>query len=106
MDKWNSFPVKSPEKMDVVLFRENTEDVYSGVEYESGTDEANEVIEFLQKKLNANVRDLSGIGIKPISAFGTKRLVKKAVQYAIDNNRKSVTLGSQGQYNEIYRGCF
>ena len=51
---------------------ENTEDVYSGVEYESGTDEANEVIEFLQKKLNANVRDLSGIGIKPISAFGTK----------------------------------
>ena len=99
-------PVKSPEKMDVVLFRENTEDVYSGVEYESGTDEANEVIEFLQKKLNANVRDLSGIGIKPISAFGTKRLVKKAVQYAIDNNRKSVTLVHKGNIMKFTEGAF
>ena len=99
-------PVKSPEKMDVVLFRENTEDVYSGVEYESGTDEANEVIEFLQKKLNANVRDLSGIGIKPISAFGTKRLVKKAVQYAIDNNRKSVTLVHKGNIMKVTEGAF
>jgi len=99
-------PVKNPEKMDVVLFRENTEDVYSGVEYESGTDEANEVIEFLQKKLNANVRDLSGIGIKPISAFGTKRLVKKAVQYAIDNNRKSVTLVHKGNIMKFTEGAF
>ena len=99
-------PVKSPEKMDVVLFRENTEDVYSGVEYESGTDEANEVIEFLQKKLKANVRDLSGIGIKPISAFGTKRLVKKAVQYAIDNNRKSVTLVHKGNIMKFTEGAF
>ena len=99
-------PVKSPEKMDVVLFRENTEDVYSGVEYESGTDEANEVIEFLQKKLNANVRDLSGIGIKPISALGTKRLVKKAVQYAIDNNRKSVTLVHKGNIMKFTEGAF
>ena len=99
-------PVKSPEKMDVVLFRENTEDVYSGVEYESGTEEANEVIEFLQKKLKANVRDLSGIGIKPISAFGTKRLVKKAVQYAIDNNRKSVTLVHKGNIMKFTEGAF
>ena len=99
-------PVKNPEKMDVILFRENTEDVYSGVEYESGTDEANEVIEFLQKKLNANVRDLSGIGIKPISAFGTKRLVKKAVQYAIDNNRKSVTLVHKGNIMKFTEGAF
>ena len=99
-------PVKNPEKMDVVLFRENTEDVYSGVEYESGTDEANEVIEFLQKKMNANVRDLSGIGIKPISAFGTKRLVKKAVQYAIDNNRKSVTLVHKGNIMKFTEGAF
>ncbi len=99
-------PVKNPEKMDVVLFRENTEDVYSGVEYESGTDEANDVIEFLQKKLNANVRDLSGIGIKPISAFGTKRLVKKAVQYAIDNNRKSVTLVHKGNIMKFTEGAF
>ena len=69
-------PVKSPEKMDVVLFRENTEDVYSGVEYESGTAEAYELIKYLQDSLGANVRDLSGVGIKPISAFVTKRFVR------------------------------
>jgi len=99
-------PVKSPEKMDVVLFRENTEDVYSGVEYESGTDEANQLIKYLQDSLGANVRDLSGVGIKPISAFGTKRLVRKAIQYAIDNNRKSVTLVHKGNIMKFTEGAF
>ena len=99
-------PVKSPEKMDVVLFRENTEDVYSGVEYESGTDEANQLIKYLQDSLGANVRDLSGVGIKPISAFGTKRLVRKAIQYAIDNNRKSVTLVHKGNIMKFTEGGF
>jgi isocitrate dehydrogenase len=98
-------PVKSPEKMDVVLFRENTEDVYSGVEYESGTDEANQLIKYLQDSLGANVRDLSGVGIKPISAFGTKRLVRKAIQYAIDNNRKSVTLVHKGNIMKFTEGA-
>ena len=99
-------PVKNPEKMDVVLFRENTEDVYSGVEYESGTDEANELIKILQTKFGANVRDLSGVGIKPISAFGTKRLVRKAIQYAIDNGRKSVTLVHKGNIMKFTEGAF
>ena len=92
--------------MDVVLFRENTEDVYSGVEYESGTDEANQLIKYLQDSLGANVRDLSGVGIKPISAFGTKRLVRKAIQYAIDNNRKSVTLVHKGNIMKFTEGSF
>ena len=99
-------PVKNPEKMDVVLFRENTEDVYSGVEYESGTDEANELIKILQTKFGANVRDLSGVGIKPISAFGTKRLVRKAIQHAIDNGRKTVTLVHKGNIMKFTEGAF
>ena len=99
-------PVKNPEKMDVVLFRENTEDVYSGVEYESGTDEAIELIKILQTKFCANVRDLSGVGIKPISAFGTKRLVRKAIQYAIDNGRKTVTLVHKGNIMKFTEGAF
>ena len=92
--------------MDMVIFRENTEDVYSGVEYESNTKEANELIKFLQDKLGANVRDLSGVGIKPISAFGTKRLVRKAVQYAIENNRESVTLVHKGNIMKFTEGAF
>ena len=99
-------PVKSPQKMDVVLFRENTEDVYSGVEFESGTDEANQLIKYLQDSLGANIRDLSGVGIKPISAFGTKRLVRKAIQYAIDNNRKTVTLVHKGNIMKFTEGLF
>ena len=99
-------PVKNPEKMDVVLFRENTEDVYSGVEYESGTDEAYELIKILQTKFGANVRDLSGVGIKPISAFGTKRLVRKAIQHAIDNGRKTVTLVHKGNIMKFTEGAF
>ena len=99
-------PVKSPQKMDVVLFRENTEDVYSGVEFESGTDEANQLIKYLQDSLGANIRDLSGVGIKPISAFGTKRLVRKAIQYAIENNRKTVTLVHKGNIMKFTEGAF
>ena len=99
-------PVRSPQNMDMVIFRENTEDVYSGVEYESNTKEANELIKFLQDKLGANVRDLSGVGIKPISAFGTKRLVRKAVQYAIENNRESVTLVHKGNIMKFTEGAF
>ena len=78
----------------------------SGVEYESGTDEANELIKILQTKFGANVRDLSGVGIKPISAFGTKRLVRKAIQYAIDNGRKTVTLVHKGNIMKFTEGAF
>jgi isocitrate dehydrogenase len=99
-------PVKSPHKMDVVIFRENTEDVYSGIEFESNTKEANELIGFLREKFGANIRDLSGIGIKPISAFGTKRLVKKAIQYAIDYKRESVTLVHKGNIMKFTEGAF
>ena len=99
-------PVKNPEKLDVVIFRENTEDVYSGIEWESGTKEANEIIEFLTSNYGVNIRENSGIGIKPISPFGTKRLVKKAIEYAIQYNRKSVTLVHKGNIMKFTEGAF
>jgi len=80
-------PLKQPGKVDVVIFRENTEDVYAGIEYKSGTPECEKVTNFLRKEMKAKFFDGSGIGIKPMSAFGSKRLVKKAIQYAIDNGR-------------------
>jgi isocitrate dehydrogenase len=84
-------PVKDPGAVDMVIFRENTEDVYAGIEWPAGSDQANRVIEFLRSDLGAAIRDNSGIGIKPISEFGTKRLVRKAIQYALDTGRDSVT---------------
>ena len=99
-------PVKNPQKMDIIIFRENTEDVYAGIEYESNTKEANELIEFLRTKFGAKIRDLSGIGIKPISAFGTKRLVRKAIQYAIDYKKESVTIVHKGNIMKFTEGAF
>jgi isocitrate dehydrogenase len=99
-------PVKHPERLDVVIFRENTEDVYSGIEFESGTPEAEKVRNFLVKEMKVNIRELSGIGIKPISPFGTKRLVRKAIQYAIQYNRRSVTLVHKGNIMKFTEGAF
>jgi isocitrate dehydrogenase len=99
-------PVTHPEKMDVVIFRENTEDVYAGIEWRKGTKEAKVIIDFLVKKMKAKVRSDSGIGIKPISVTGTQRLVRKAIQYAIDNNRASVTLVHKGNIMKYTEGAF
>ena len=99
-------PVKAPEKMDIVIFRENTEDVYAGIEYRGGTDEANKVRKFLVDDMGANIRENSGLGIKPISAFGTKRLVAKGIQYAIDRGYKSVTLMHKGNIMKFTEGAF
>lgn len=99
-------PMKAPELLDVVIFRENTEDVYAGIEWKSGEADAQKVWEFLTKEMGKNVRPASGIGIKPISAFGSKRLVKKAIQYAIDNNRTSVTLVHKGNIQKFTEGAF
>jgi len=99
-------PVKNPEKLDVVIFRENTEDVYSGIEWESGSKEAEEIREFLINNYGVNIRENSGLGLKPISPFGTKRLVKKAIEYAIDYGRKSVTLVHKGNIMKYTEGAF
>jgi isocitrate dehydrogenase len=98
-------PVKEPEKVDMVIFRENIEDVYAGIEWKAGTDEANRVIEFLAG-LGKKIRPGSGIGIKPISEFGSKRLVRKAIQYAIAHGRKSVTLVHKGNIQKFTEGAF
>ena len=99
-------PVTHPERMNVVIFRENTEDVYAGIEWAKGTPEARKIIEFLEKELGKRVRPDSGIGIKPISEFGSKRLVRMAIQYAIDNNRKTVTLVHKGNIMKFTEGAF
>ena len=98
-------PVKEPEKVDMVIFRENIEDVYAGIEWKAGTDEANRVIEFIAG-LGKKIRPGSGIGIKPISEFGSKRLVRKAIQYAIAHGRKSVTLVHKGNIQKFTEGAF
>jgi len=99
-------PVTHPEKMDVVIFRENTEDVYAGIEWAQGTPEAKRVIEFLRTQMGADVREDSGVGIKPISVFGTKRLVRMALQYAIAHRRRSVTLVHKGNIMKFTEGAF
>lgn len=99
-------PVKAPEKVDMIIFRENTEDVYAGIEWQAGTPEADKVIDFLRHEMGANIRDASGIGIKPISAFGTKRLVRRAINYAIDQGRTSVTLVHKGNIMKYTEGAF
>ncbi|MGQ0586830.1 MAG: isocitrate dehydrogenase (NADP(+)) [Gammaproteobacteria bacterium] len=99
-------PLKHPGKVDVVIFRENTEDVYAGIEYKSGTPENAKVADFLRKEMKAKFFEGSGIGIKPISAFGSKRLVRKAIQYAIDNGRESVTLVHKGNIMKFTEGAF
>lgn len=103
-------PVKHPEKLNVVIFRENTEDVYAGIEFREGTAEAKKLIDFLNHDMlkdgKKQVREDSGVGIKPISITGTKRLVRKAIRYALENNRKSVTLVHKGNIQKFTEGAF
>ena len=99
-------PLKKPEEVDAVIFRENTEDVYAGLEYEAGSDENRKLAKFLREELGAEFFEDAGLGIKPISAFGSKRLVRKAIQYAIDNKRKSVTLVHKGNIMKFTEGAF
>jgi isocitrate dehydrogenase len=99
-------PVRHPEKVDVVIFRENTEDVYAGVEFVSGSERATELISLLNSKYGYKVREDSGIGIKPISPTGTKRLVRRAIQYALDFNKPSVTLVHKGNIMKFTEGAF
>ncbi|RLI83721.1 NADP-dependent isocitrate dehydrogenase [Archaeoglobales archaeon] len=99
-------PIKHPEKVDMVIFRENTEDVYAGIEWQRGSDEALKVIKFLADELGVNIREDSGIGIKPISEFASKRLVRMAIKYAIENNRRSVTLVHKGNIMKYTEGAF
>ncbi|MDJ0890731.1 MAG: NADP-dependent isocitrate dehydrogenase [Gammaproteobacteria bacterium] len=102
-------PLKHPEKTDMVIFRENSEDIYAGIEWAAGTPEVATVIEFLQKDMGVTkIRfpETSGIGVKPVSRQGTERLVRKAIRYAIDNGRKSVTLVHKGNIMKFTEGAF
>jgi len=99
-------PVKEPGKLDVVIFRENTEDVYAGLEWREGTPEARRLIKFLSDEMGATVRPDSGVGIKPISRFGSQRLVTMAIQYALDHQRRSVTLVHKGNIMKFTEGAF
>jgi isocitrate dehydrogenase len=102
-------PVKHPERVDMVIFRENTEDIYAGVEWEAGSPEVKKVIEFLQKEMGVKkIRfpETSAIGIKPVSVDGSERLIRRAIQYAIDNNRRSVTLVHKGNIMKFTEGGF
>ncbi|ANC78124.1 MAG: NADP-dependent isocitrate dehydrogenase [Bacillota bacterium] len=102
-------PVKRPEDTNMVIFRENTEDIYAGIEYASGSDEVKKLIQFLQDEMGANkIRfpETSGIGIKPVSSEGTQRLVRAAIQYAINEGRKSVTLVHKGNIMKYTEGAF
>jgi isocitrate dehydrogenase len=99
-------PVKHPERLNVVIFRENTEDVYAGIEWREGTAEAHKVIQFLNTEMGRNVPADSGIGIKPMSATASKRLVRRAIQYAIENGRRSVTLVHKGNIMKFTEGAF
>jgi len=99
-------PVLRPEKMNVVIFRENTEDVYAGIEWQQGSAEARRVVEFLEKEMGKKIAADSGIGIKPISMMATKNLVRRAIQYALKNNRKVVTLVHKGNIMKYTEGAF
>ncbi len=102
-------PVKAPEKVDMVIFRENTEDIYAGIEWASGSPEVQQVIAFLQQQMGVNkIRfpESSAIGIKPVSVEGSERLIRAAIQYAIDNGRRSVTLVHKGNIMKFTEGGF
>ena len=99
-------PVRTPERVDMVVFRENTEDVYAGFEVAAGSAEAGKLLQFLQQELGWSVRADSGIGIKPISRTGTERLVRAAIEYAIDHRRRSVTLVHKGNIQKFTEGAF
>ncbi len=99
-------PVKKPENLDVVIYRENTEDVYAGIEWERGSDEVKKILDFLKEQFGINIREDSGIGIKPISEFATKRLMRKAINFALENNRRSVTIVHKGNIMKFTEGAF
>lgn len=99
-------PLRHPEEVDVVIFRENTEDVYSGIEFESGTEANRKLASFLRDEMGVDFFPDAGLAIKPISPHGTRRLVRKAIQHAIDNNRKSVTLVHKGNIMKFTEGAF
>jgi len=99
-------PVLHPEKVDMVIFRENTEDVYAGLEVQAGTPEADRLSSFLRDEMGWEIRPMSGIGIKPISEFGSKRLVRAAIEYALSHKRKSVTLVHKGNIQKFTEGAF
>ncbi|PJF78419.1 isocitrate dehydrogenase (NADP(+)), partial [Escherichia coli] len=100
-------PLKNPQEVDVVIFRENTEDIYAGIEFESGTPENEKLARFLREELGAtSFFEGAGLGIKPVSPFGSKRLVRAAIQYAIDRGRKSVTLVHKGNIQKFTEGAF
>jgi len=99
-------PVRHPELVDIIIFRENTEDVYAGIEYASGTEANEKLARFLREELGAEFFEGAGLGVKPISEFGTKRLVRKAIQHAVDRGRKSVTLVHKGNIMKYTEGAF
>jgi isocitrate dehydrogenase len=99
-------PMKEPEKLNVVIFRENTEDVYAGIEWKAGSKEAEEIGNLLRTKYGKEIRAHSAIGIKPMSEFGSKRLVKMAMQYALENGRRSLTLVHKGNIMKFTEGAF
>lgn len=99
-------PVKNPELVDMVIFRENTEDVYAGIEWASGSPEAAKIIAFIREQLGKEIRPESGIGIKPMSSYGSKRLVRKAIRYALAHGRPSVTLVHKGNIMKFTEGAF
>jgi isocitrate dehydrogenase len=99
-------PVKEPQKMNVIIFRENTEDVYAGIEWQKGTKEAKKIISWLNKNFKLKIRTDSGIGIKPISVTATNRLIRKALKHAIENGRKSVTMVHKGHIMKYTEGAF
>jgi isocitrate dehydrogenase len=99
-------PVKEPGKLDVVIFRENTEDVYAGIEWAQGSEKAKKVIDFLNGEMGTSIRADSGVGVKPISLFGSERLVRRAIRYAIENDEPSVTLVHKGNIQKYTEGAF
>ncbi len=99
-------PVKAPEKMNIIIYRENTEDVYAGIEWQQGTPEAKKIIDFLGAEMNKKVRADSGIGIKPMSITGSKNLVRRAIRFAIDHGKRVVTLVHKGNIMKYTEGAF
>jgi len=99
-------PMRHPEQVDVVIYRENSEDIYVGYEFASGSAEARRLIEFVNREFKWKVRDDSGVGLKPMSPFGSKRLIRKAIRYALDHGRKSVTLVHKGNIMKYTEGAF
>src|SRR5437867_9891394 len=99
-------PVKEPQKVDVVIFRENTEDVYAGIEWKAGSPEAEKIAAYLRKEFKSEIREKSAIGIKPMSEFGSKRLVEMAIRHAIVKGKESVTLVHKGNIMKFTEGAF